>query len=203
MTQSSEPAPTLVLEWPALCAGVRRPWLPVWRGALVWRGFGGPPAGWSPDAPLTVAVCALLTLNHSFATEAQALRWLTIGRHAQNACSDWNTARHERNHVRDALEVVRYWQRQGNVRQAALAAAGLDTSLARYRRRMRSFGIQLAYVRGLLGADAVPARSQKERSTPLARAMPCGATVDAIPCSAALPREPANQCGMTRRAGAR
>jgi hypothetical protein len=191
MTRTS----TLVLEWSALCAEVRRPWLPDWRGALAWRGFGPPPAGWSADAPLTVAVCAHLTLNHAFATEAQALRWLTIVRHAQNACSDWNTARHERNQVRDALEVVRYWQRQNNVRQAALAITGLRASLARYRRRMRGFGIQLAYVRGPLGADAIRARSQKGRSGPLARAVPCGATVGAIAPSAALPREPATNVG--------
>jgi hypothetical protein len=187
--------PTLVLEWAALCAEVRRPWLPSWRGALAWRGFGAPPAGWSADAPLPVAVCAQLTLNHAFATEAQALRWLTIGRHAQHACSDWNTARHERNQARDALEVVRYWQRRDNPEQAARAAAELAVCLVRYRRRMRSFGIQLAYVRGPLGADAVSARSQKGRSGPLAHTAPRNARVAAIPPAAALPREPATNVG--------
>jgi hypothetical protein len=188
-------SPTLVLEWTALCTEVRRPWLPSWRGALAWRGFGAPPAGWSADAPLPVAVCALLTLNHAFATEAQALTWLTIGRHAQHACSDWNTARHERSRVRDALEVVRYWQRQGNAGQAARAAAELAVCRARYRRRMRSFRLQLDYVRGPLGMDAVSARSQNGRSGPLARTVARDARVGAIPPFAALPREPATNVG--------
>ncbi len=190
---------TLVLEWAALCAEVRRPWLPSWRGALAWRGFGAPPAGWSADAPLGVAVCALLTLNHAFATEAQALMWLTIGRHAQHACGDWNTARHERNRARDALEVVRYWQRQGNPEQAARAAAEFSACLARYRRRMRSFRIQLDYVRGPLGvdagADAVSPRSQKGRSGPLAHTAPGNARVGAIPSAATRTREPATNVG--------
>ena len=95
----------------------------------------------------------------------------------------------------DALEAVRYWRRQGNAQQAARAVAEFSVCLARYRRRMRSFRIQLDYVRGPLGVDAVSARSQKGRSGPLAHTAPRNARVDTIPSAAAPPREPATNVG--------
>ena len=134
---------TLSLDWPALLASVRRPWLPPWRGR-----------GLRDDGPATIIACMEFQRRHSFATEAEAATWIAVGRHALNAVLAWDAARYGREDVRVSVGCVRHWLRRGDPRQAELCRVELRERWQVYRRRMRIVGSQVALVRAGLSPRA-------------------------------------------------
>ncbi|TXL80322.1 hypothetical protein FHP25_04625 [Vineibacter terrae] len=144
---------TLPLDWPALCAHVRRRQLPDHRGELPPRRADMLPL----DAPLAVAVCAQFGQRHRFATEHEAEIWRWIGPRALGVCNRWQGLRHDREDVRVAVGTVRHWRSSGDARQADLARRELIGRWARYRRGMRTFATQLDGVRRSLAPPVVPA----------------------------------------------
>jgi hypothetical protein len=141
---------SLPLDWPRLCAHVRRPWLADHRGELPPRRG----AAALRDAPVGIAACAQFSQRHAFATEAEAETWRTVGPRAQHICNLWNALRHAREDVRRAIEVVRHWQADGDTGQARLAAADVERHWAYYRRSMRYLARQLDAVRQALTPPA-------------------------------------------------
>jgi hypothetical protein len=138
--------PTLPLDWPSLCAHVRRGWLPPHRGEMPAARPDRP----ATDAPVAIAACARFSRRHAFATEAEAETWRWVGPRALNVCTRWAALRHDREALRVALDAVRHWRAQGNVRQAALARDELRRLWARYRHGMRATADQLDRVRHAL-----------------------------------------------------
>jgi len=141
---------TLKLNWVLLCAQVRRRRLPAHRGELPPRSAGALPL----DAPLGVAVCALLGERHTFATEQEAETWRWVGSRARGVCSLWSTLRHDREDLRISLGAVRHWRQRGDARQTELSRAELRRRWQRYRRGMRAMALRVDWVRQSLAPRA-------------------------------------------------
>jgi hypothetical protein len=137
---------TLPLDWPALCAHVRRRRLPDHRGALPQRRDDV----LALDAPVAIAACAQFGQRHQFATEREAETWRWIGPRALNVCNRWHALRFDREDIRVAVGTVRHWQSRGEARQANLVRLDLRRRWALYRRGMRAFAVQLDGVRQAL-----------------------------------------------------
>jgi hypothetical protein len=143
--------PTPPLDWPLLCAHVRRGWLPRHRGVLPPARPGALP----PDAPVAIAACWQFTQCHAFATAAAAETWRRVGPRALNACSLWTARRRDREALRVALDAIRHW-RTRDARQAARARDDFRLLWSPYRRRMRMLTGQLDQVRHALAARGTP-----------------------------------------------
>lgn len=162
-TLDGEPHPmpacisTLPLDWPALCAHVRRRWLPDHRGELPARCADVA----ALDAPVGIAACAQFGLRHHFATEQEAETWRWIGPRALTVCNRWHALRLDREEVRVAVVTVRHSRMAGTARQREAARTDLRHRWTRYRRGMRAFGQQLDGVRHAL----TPRRPAPDAST--------------------------------------
>jgi len=141
---------TLPLDWPALCAHVRRRWLPDHRGALPARRADVA----ALDAPVGIAACAQFGVRHHFATEQEAETWRWIGPRALNVCNRWQALRFDREEVRVAVSTVRYGRTNGTAQQ--VETADLRRRWALYRRGMRALGQQLDGVRQALTPRSKP-----------------------------------------------
>lgn len=152
---------TLPLDWAALCAHVRRRWLPDHRGELPARRADVA----TLDAPVGVAACAQFGLRHHFASEQEAETWRCIGPRALTVCTRWHALRFDREEVRVAVVALRHCRTSGTTQQTEAARIDLRRHWTGYRRGMRAFGRQIDGVRQALMPRPRPTKTTA--ATPL------------------------------------